>query len=158
MAVNNQQGFTLIELMVTVTILGILCAMAAPFTGQWVDKNHVSQASSQLSEAYGRAKAAALRNRQAVLQGNAASLVCIDTAKLSIHEGMEGVASAKCTTTATWTAAIPKNVSIRDATGPVSCIAFDNRGLQIKPDDSACSDQTLLTLSRGSANDQISLN
>lgn len=144
--------------MVTVSVLAILCSIAIPFTGQWVDKNHVNQASSQLSEGYGRAKAAALRNRQAILQGNAASLVCLDAGKLSLHEGVEGVTSAKCTSTATWEATLPANISIRDDNGPLACIGFDNKGLQFKPDDLSCTLQTVFTVSRGSASAQISLN
>lgn len=155
---SKQRGFTLVELLVVIAIIGILAGMAIPFTGVWVDKNQANQAATQLNEAYGRAKAAGLRNRQAVLTDKVASLVCISGNRLALQEASEGATSATCSGTPTWVASLPSEISISDASGTVSCIAFNSRGLQVIPDDISCSGHATFTAARGSVDAQVTLN
>lgn len=60
--VTRQAGLSLIELMVTVVVIGMLAVVTVPFTRTWLDEAAVNNARSQLHRAHGQAKAIALRN------------------------------------------------------------------------------------------------
>lgn len=59
---NHQHGLSLIELLIAILIAGILVLAAMPFTGSWVHANQVTESKNQLTQAWGHAKAMALRN------------------------------------------------------------------------------------------------
>ena len=65
--VTNGRGFTLVELMVTLTVLGILIAAAAPSFGAWVRNARVRTVSQALQDGVRLAQSEAIRrNRQVV--------------------------------------------------------------------------------------------
>jgi prepilin-type N-terminal cleavage/methylation domain-containing protein len=68
-------GFTLVELMVTIAIVGILLVMAGPLATDWIKSAQTHAAKTQLYEAFDVAKALALRNpNNVVLPGAAAGM------------------------------------------------------------------------------------
>jgi len=53
----NQKGFTMVELMVVVVIVGVLAAVAVPMYSKYVKNARVSEASSKIGEVITAAKA-----------------------------------------------------------------------------------------------------
>ena len=64
-ALCQQRGFTLVELLVTLTITSLVLLASAPYLSDWTYSRQVKDANSKLLSAYGLAKALALRNPEA---------------------------------------------------------------------------------------------
>jgi type IV pilus assembly protein PilE len=62
---RGQKGFTMIELMVVVVIVGILAAIAIPLYGKYIKNARISEASGRVGEIVTSAKAWAQENQDA---------------------------------------------------------------------------------------------
>ena len=60
---RSQAGFTMIELMVVVVIVGVLAGIAVPMYGKYVKNARVSEATSRIGEIITAAKAYAMENQ-----------------------------------------------------------------------------------------------
>lgn len=119
---NDQRGFTLIELMITVAIVGILAAIAYPSYTASVQKSHRSVAQVALMEIAQREEGYFLRNRS---YGDTTALNYSTT---SIDGNYTLSITATATTfTATATAASGKPQA-HDA--PCQVLTLDNRGVR----------------------------
>ncbi len=62
---TNQKGFTMIELMVVVVIVGVLAAVAVPLYGKYVKNARVTEATARIGEIVTSSKAWAMENTNA---------------------------------------------------------------------------------------------
>lgn len=167
---KKMQGFTLIELMIVVLIVGLMLLVASPFTGAWSDSARLTEAKGVWTEAIGRAKAAALRNPAGVSTTAAgdvevAAAVCITNA-IEVRGAIAGVpataaaaavpyVAAACPSTGNllWSSPLINGVSIEgadadDATASITCLQLDNRGFAVG--SNTCAIDTQFKLSSGS--------
>jgi prepilin-type N-terminal cleavage/methylation domain-containing protein len=61
----GQKGFTMIELMVVVVIVGVLAAIAVPIYGKYIKNSRLTEATARIGEVITAAKAYAQENQDA---------------------------------------------------------------------------------------------
>jgi prepilin-type N-terminal cleavage/methylation domain-containing protein len=144
-AINR--GFTMVELMVVIAIIGIFAVVAAPYTATWRQDADVRAASSTLELAYGKAKALALRNPVQAYETSAgvreiASGIKIENNVLMVCVGAP--TAAGCTAggaAVVWSGDLPDGIAVTVNNVQLSSLGLDNTGQSIDADG----DSTLLT-------------
>lgn len=63
---KNQNGFTLVELLITILVASILMATAVPAFNDFIQNNRITAASNELSTALAVARSEAIRRREPV--------------------------------------------------------------------------------------------
>lgn len=144
---HNQQGLTLIELMITVTILSILVFIGSSITNSWVDRSHVNNASQQLKNAVTQAKAAALRNPNNIALQDTAVSLCLNQTQHRIDVIRLNTATASvCDTTAPNTLlqsfSLSKGINIKQNNSNFVCLRFTAAGMLNTTTGSSCSVDT----------------
>ncbi len=76
---EGSRGFTLVEMMLTIGIVGVLLVMAGPLASDWVKGAQTHTARTQLIEGFDVAKALALRNPNNVVLPAAAAGMSVTT-------------------------------------------------------------------------------
>ena len=133
----KSKGFSLIELMVVIAIIGILAGVAAPSFLSQMNKNKINTVEKDLRLVIGRARGIALRNQfgffGADVDGKSNAVVCFNSATLtlSLHEGASTV-GANCGERLIWSAQVNENITIHNVTAGAETdfqqISFDNKG------------------------------
>ena len=131
----KQHGVSLIELLITIALLGLLAAKAVPLGRAWMANTNITSAEKALIQALGKARNEALQNPEGVIGADKpASAIEVDnTDKVII------VKNGKTETTI-WEAKIPAPVTISlSPTGCTTTLEFNNNGQNI----STCTDYTI---------------
>lgn len=147
---SNQHGFTLIELMITITLASILLMMGASLTQTWVDRSHVNNAISIMQNTMSQAKVAALRNAYNSPSNSSSVNVCLDpnTNIMRIIRTKSATVSP-CDTTSTentilQSTALARGISIKHGSHLFACLSFNSRGMITANTDPNCSTLTHL--------------
>ena len=138
-ALYRQRGFTLVELLVTLTITSLVLLASAPYLSDWTYSRQIKDANSKLLSAYGMAKALALRNPEAAPAAAPAAGIKVvtgaSTRALYVCKG--DPASAACATGGAnmlWSADFPAAISMTlggssVTSGSAVILAINNRGV-----------------------------
>ena len=157
---TTQFGFTLVELMVGLSIMAALLMSLVPFTADWIHSSQTRDASAKLKLAYGIAKGTALRNPQASRGSDPAASLKITsdgtTTTLLSCSGPSTGAECKANGSAVvWTSSYPANVAtelngVLLTTSQAIGLELTNRSERIGAGS--------FTLSRGSVNNTEAVN
>ncbi|KPA91581.1 MULTISPECIES: pilus assembly FimT family protein [Pseudomonas] len=136
------RGFTLVELMITVALLGLILMVGVPLTQSWTNSSYQRDAAGLLKQGISRAKATALRNQGAVQDSAPAAVLCRSGQNLKLFRLNAGQ-SIDCNATSqpVWSSTIPAAAGIKVAGVDMACVAFSNRGLAVS--GNSCSTGTL---------------
>jgi prepilin-type N-terminal cleavage/methylation domain-containing protein len=155
---RQQQAFTLVELMVTLSIMAFLLMACTPFLAGWTHSRQIKDAQSKLLSGYGLAKALALRNPDAMQSNQAAAGLKLETGTSlrTVYVCKGDPSSANCASsgsTVLWSANFPSSVALTLGGASVTAssatsVGLNNRGL---PTTGAVLSYTLAR--GGSAND-----
>ena len=145
----RQLGFTLIELMITITILAILLVMGSSLTQTWIDRSQVNNTITIVKNTMLQAKVAALRNPYNSLSNTPSVSVCLDSSNI-LHIIRANIASTEpCSTTSAnnsllQSTPLASGISIKHGTVLFACLSFNSRGMITPNTDPNCSTLTHL--------------
>nr|WP_316639303.1 type II secretion system protein [uncultured Roseateles sp.] len=145
---GRQAGFSLVELMVSVTIMLLLALATTPFTRAWADKAAVQQTQGQMRQALAQLRSQALRNASAASTGPAAVLVSLQ-GRLCVFSGAPATLSCEA---AGWSAVPKATITVNEVAN--QCLALDSAGLPLSSTigDTACTTNFVYKISRGAEN------
>lgn len=152
---NAWRGFTLVELMITISIMTILMLMAIPLTVGWVNGAQVGETKSLLMQGFGHAKSVALRNPAAIkasVSDRVAGMKLIEGATLLVCKGdPTESACAAGGSNLVWQTDLARStgVSVTFNNNSSETVALDNTGLIIG--------QLAYSISKGSENESGTL-
>ncbi len=92
---KNQKGFTMIELMVVVVIVGILAAIAIPIYGKYIKNARMTEASGRMGEIITASKAYAIENDKWPVAPDSLGVVDLTSSENFKYEITDGAGEAK---------------------------------------------------------------
>lgn len=138
---SRQQGFTLIELMITIALLAFIVLIAAPLGGGWVRSADLIEVEGDMTQAFGRARAQALRNLPGAVGADPATAVCLsDTHQLTVLQGTDTDLPSCGTNTGTvlWQTQLDTDVTVEFAGNDFSCACYNNQGYLTTQECAGC--------------------
>lgn len=162
---SKEQGVSLIELMVTITILSILVLAGTSLTGLWSKQAELDKATMSLKSAMSLGRSTAIRNQSGQKMDDIVSQICFGNNKLSVHkapkptEPATATATASCSSPIVFSYPLSSTIEIKDTNGTkFKCFAFNNFGQVMNENTGNCSNNLSLIIGNGSLNEKLTLN
>ncbi|WP_151981876.1 pilus assembly FimT family protein [Acinetobacter guerrae] len=156
-----QVGISLIELMITITLLAILVVTGTAFTAQWAKQAELDKAVMSLRSAMSLAKSIALRNEFATTVSLPASQLCFDslTKELTVRKASLDT-SASCTSSIVSSVFLSNSIEINQSSDNTSfkCFALNNYGQIITEITGNCKANLNITVHNGVLNENLVFN
>lgn len=142
--IKSQTGFTLIELMITITVLSILIFIGSSLTTSWIDRSQVNSTATQFKNAVSTAKVAAVRNPNSIALNATAVTVCIDSNTKTLNViRLASPTATLCSSSAPNTllqqVQLPAGIRILQGNATLQCLRFNADGMLNTSTGSACS-------------------
>lgn len=154
---SKESGFSLIELMVTIAILGILATTGIALTGKWSQQVALDKAVMSLNSGMTLAKSTAMRNGGGRAITDASSQICFNSSIISVHEATATAAASCSMPTTVFQYPLNSAIAIKNAdTTGFNCFAFNHFGQVLST--GSCKTNLSLTVSNGSLDETLSLN
>lgn len=156
---SRERGVSLVELMITITILAILIVSGTSLTALWSKQIELDKATMSLKSGMGLARSTAIRNAYPQKTDYMASQICFNKIdkELSVHKATK-TESASCSTPVVFKYALSETIEIKNAdTSDFVCFSFNNFG-QISNDIGNCQINLSLMVSNGSLNETLNFN
>lgn len=145
--VKPMAGFSLIELMLVVLLLGLLITASASLTADWLDQNKLKQAQITMAQAAEHARSLAHRNAGGRSNTQVAAFLLLQNNQVCVVSG--GYSTLDCTQPI-WRSQLP--VTTSSLNGLTSnCIGWNNIGVPVSAAlaGTSCSVLTGYTLTSG---------
>lgn len=139
---ERARGYSLVELMLTLAVAGLLLVSAGQLTHGWIASARVHEALAVMSQGVSRAKAIALRNPGGVSGAAAAAILCVSGNTVRLFAATRSPqAAAHCQGSGgLWTAQLHGSAQVVVNGAALSCLAFSNRALPLNPASTGGSD------------------
>lgn len=149
---TQQVGFTLIELMITITLLGVILMMGTSLTRAWIHQSQVNSALKTVQEATTQTKAFALRNTHNTGINEPSASLCLYNSTIKI---IYGICPTIEPSDVIQTFELSKGISIKEGTDTFICMEFNYVGVVLP--SSTCTHSTNPTLTIGKNNENAEI-
>ena len=152
----QEDGVSLIELMVTITILSILVLAGTSLTGLWSKQAELDKATMSLKSAMSLSRSIAIRNQFAKNMNDTASQMCFDATnkEITVHKAT-ATGSASCGSPIVFSYPLSPTIDIKNTNNTnFNCFAFNNFGRIMSDNAGNCINNVALTISNGSLNER----
>jgi prepilin-type N-terminal cleavage/methylation domain-containing protein len=153
MAMSNSKGFSLVEVMVVVTLIGLFATAASQLGGKWMQQTRLTEAKGIVERAISQAKALAIRNPEQIFTDKATAALCVSDQTIKLKSGAAGDVNCTDAGAEIWSAKLPQGISIKrtGSSTVATCVALFDRKANYKADNN-CANSTELTLTTEDTN------
>lgn len=125
--VIHQRGLSLIELMIVVALIGLVIAVAAPYTSAWSHQSDIDQFDAKLHLGASQARADALRNPLGAIASEVVAVLRVEDGKITVSRCQ--LPSSCSTGTELWSSVVSTAVAIHSDDGSaVQTLRFNTLG------------------------------
>ena len=137
------QGFSLVELMIAISIMTFLLLIGTQLTRTWIDQQHLTMTKSALTNAVMTAKSTALKNNQNLSLNSPAVSLCWEsnTHQINVVQSLPNTLTL-CDINSNVLIdqiQLPTGISLQDQDSAFKCLAFEATGFISNHTDHLCS-------------------